>query len=174
MTCPRPSASRSAAPTSRRSPRVSSKFRAFCANRSAVAAAALPGRRAEREMALVHGAMFAAVNAPERRYRPYLIELTAAPTPSQEAAAAMAAATVLTALHPEAASDIKAKLASYLATIPEGDAKAEGLKLGEAVGPKVLQARGNDRAKAEDAYRPQNHTGRELSAAEPTAPPSAR
>jgi len=88
--------------------------------------------------------MFDAVNAIERRYRPYLIDLTAAPTTSQEAAAAMAAATVLTALHPEAASDIKAKLASHLATIPDGEAKAEGVKLGEAVATKVLQARATD------------------------------
>jgi len=60
---------------------------------------------------------------------------------------------VLTALHPEAASDIKAKLASHLATIPDGEAKAEGVKLGEAVATKVLQARATDGASAPDAYR---------------------
>ncbi len=125
----------------------------------AIVASALPGPPAEREMALVHAAMFDAVNAIERRYRPYLIELTAAPTTSQEAAAAMAAATVLTALHPEAASDIKAKLASYLATIPDGEAKAEGVKLGEAVATKVLQARATDGASAPDAYRPKTKPG---------------
>ena len=125
----------------------------------AIVASALPGPPAEREMALVHAAMFDAVNAIERRYRPYLIELTAAPTTSQEAAAAMAAATVLTALHPEAASDIKAKLASHLATIPDGEAKAEGVKLGEAVATKVLQARATDGASAPDAYRPKTKPG---------------
>src|SRR5258708_5733804 len=107
----------------------------------AIVASALPGPPAEREMALVHAAMFDAVNAIERRYRPYLIGLTAAPTTSQEAAAAMAAATVLTALHPEAASNIKAKLASDLATIPDGEAKAGGVKLRAAVAAKSPQAR---------------------------------
>src|SRR5258708_11223686 len=107
----------------------------------AIVASALPGPPAEREMALVHAAMFDAVNAIERRYRPYLIELTAAPTTSQEAAAAMAAATVLTALPPEAASDLKAKPASPLATIPDREAKAEGVKLGQAGATQVLPAR---------------------------------
>jgi hypothetical protein len=46
-------------------------------------------------MALVHVAMFDAVNAIERRHRPYLAELTVPMTTSQEAAAATAAGTVL-------------------------------------------------------------------------------
>src|SRR5260370_8076716 len=53
----------------------------------AIVASAVPGPPAQREMALVHAAMFDAVNATERRYRPYLIELTAAPPTPQEAAA---------------------------------------------------------------------------------------
>src|SRR5712691_1923147 len=50
---------------------------------------------AMRLLAMVHAAMFDAVNSIERRYRPYLVQLPAAPTASKDAAAAAAAAAVL-------------------------------------------------------------------------------
>ena len=50
---------------------------------------------AYRMMAIVHAAMFDAVNSIEPRYRPYLIQVPADTTTSKEAAAATAAATVL-------------------------------------------------------------------------------
>src|SRR5262245_32290910 len=46
---------------------------------------------AERMMAMVHAAMFDAVNSIERRYQPYLVQLPADPATSKEAAAATAA-----------------------------------------------------------------------------------
>jgi hypothetical protein len=113
----------------------------------------------QREVALVNVAMFVAVNAIDQRYRPYLIELRAEPTTSREAAAAMAAATVLLELHPEAAGDIKAMLASSLASLPDDEAKTHGLELGEAVAGKILQARATDGAAAVDAYRPKAMPG---------------
>src|SRR3981189_354822 len=42
---------------------------------------------AQRMMAMVHAAMFDAVNSVERRYRPYLVQLPAAPTASRGAGA---------------------------------------------------------------------------------------
>jgi PAP2 superfamily protein len=125
----------------------------------AFAASAALGAPVQREMALVHVAMFDAVNSIEPRYRPYLAQLTVPKTTSQEAAAATAAGTVLAGLHPDAAAEIKAALASYLAAIPAGDAKSNGIKLGEAVAAKVLQARSDDGANAPDAYRPKTKPG---------------
>jgi hypothetical protein len=122
-------------------------------------AVAAPAPLGQRELAMVHVAMFDAVNSIERRYRPYLVQLTAQKTTSQEAAAAAAAATVLIGLHPEAAEELKAALATYLATIADGEAKSDGIKLGEAVAAKVLQARANDGANAADAYRPKTKPG---------------
>jgi hypothetical protein len=122
-------------------------------------AVAAPAPLGQRELAMVHVAMFDAVNSIERRYRPYLVQLTAQKTTSQEAAAAAAAATVLIGLHPEAAEELKAALATYLAAIADGEAKADGIKLGEAVAAKVLQARANDGANAADAYRPKTKPG---------------
>jgi len=118
-----------------------------------------PAPLGQRELAMVHVAMFDAVNAIERRYRPYLVQLTALKTTSQDAAAATAAATVLAGLHPQAAGEIKTALAIYLAAIADGEAKSDGIKLGEAVAAKVLQARANDGANAPDAYRPKTKPG---------------
>ena len=118
-----------------------------------------PSNAGERTMAMMHLAMFDAVNSIEPRYRPYLVQLTAAAPASQEAAAAMAAATVLIALHPEKAQDVKARLASSIAAIADDAAKSEGLKLGEAVATKLLQAREKDGSNAPDAYRPKTKPG---------------
>ena len=122
-------------------------------------AVAAPAPLGQRELAMVHVAMFDAVNSIERRYRPYLVQLTAQKTTSQEAAAAAAAATVLIGLHPEAAEELKAALATYLATIADSESKSDGIKLGEAVAAKVLQSRANDGANAADAYRPKTKPG---------------
>jgi hypothetical protein len=54
---------------------------------------------------------------------------------------------------------MKAELASYLVSIPDGAAKSEGLKLGEAVAARVLEARANDGFDAPDEYRPRTTPG---------------
>src|SRR5262245_16425746 len=118
-----------------------------------------PAPVGQRELAMVHVAMFDAVNSIERRYRPYLIQLTAPTTTSQDAAAATAAGTVLAGLYPAKAAELKTALATYLAAIADGDAKSDGIKLGEAVAAKVLQARADDGANAADAYRPKTKPG---------------
>jgi len=108
---------------------------------------------------MVHAAMFDAVNSIERRYRPYLVQLPADPATSKEAAAASAAAAVLSTIDQKTASEMKAALATYLASIPDGAAKADGVKLGEAVAAKVLEARVNDGHDAADDYRPRTTPG---------------
>jgi PAP2 superfamily len=114
---------------------------------------------AQRMMGMVHAAMFDAVNSIERRYRPYLVQLPADPATSKEAAAAAAAATVLATINEKTAGDMKAALASYLASIPDGAAKADGVKLGEAVAARILEARANDGHDAADDYRPRTTPG---------------
>src|SRR5260370_3200791 len=80
---------------------------------------AAPGAQGEREVAMVHIAMFDAVNSIERRYRPYLVQLTLPKTTSQEAATATAAGTVLAGLPARrATADMKAALPSYLPALP--------------------------------------------------------
>ena len=114
---------------------------------------------AQRFMAMAHAAMFDAVNSIDRRYKPYLVQLPADPGTSKEAAAAAAAAAVLATIDAKTADDMKGALATYLASIPDGKAKADGVKLGEAVAAKVLEARANDGSNAPDAYRPRTSPG---------------
>jgi hypothetical protein len=114
---------------------------------------------AQRVVAMVQVAMFDAVNSIERRYRPYLVQLPASAAASQQAAAAAAAGTVLAGLHPQAGAELKGAMNAYLANIPDGDAKSEGIRLGEAVAAKILEARAKDGADAADAYRPKAKPG---------------
>jgi len=114
---------------------------------------------AQRMMGIVHIAMFDAVNSIERRYQPYLVQLPTAPSTSKEAAAAAAAAAVLASIDAKTASEMNVALATYLASIPDGGAKSEGVRLGEAVAAKVLQARAKDGSDAPDAYRPRTTPG---------------
>jgi hypothetical protein len=122
-------------------------------------ALAAPAAAGEREMAILHLAMFDAVNGIARRYRPYLVRTTAPDSLSEDAAAATAAATVLAALHPDKAADLKIALTSYLAAIPEGSAKVDGMKFGELAAEEILRARANDGANAPDGYRPKTKPG---------------
>src|SRR5262249_41789569 len=119
-----------------------------------------PSPAGERIMALVHVAMFDAVNSIGHRYRPYLVQLGATADAAKESAAASAAAAILAAQPGQDAGAIRAALASYLASIADGPGKAEGIKLGEAVAAKVLAARANDGGDAPDDYRPETRPGR--------------
>jgi hypothetical protein len=112
-----------------------------------------------RTMAILHTAMFDAVNSIEPRYKPYKVRLAATPDTSKEAAAAAAAAAVLIKLFPDAAADVQSTLTSYLAALPDSEAKSKGIELGQEVAAKILEARANDGASASDAYRPKTKPG---------------
>jgi hypothetical protein len=114
---------------------------------------------AQRIVTIMHLAMFDAVNSIEPRYRPYLTQVPASAGTSKEAAAAAAAGTVLARLNPAAEGEFRSAMAAYLAAIPEGDAKAQGISLGEAVAAKILAARAQDGADAPDSYRPKTRPG---------------
>jgi len=115
--------------------------------------------QAERVMATVHVAMFDAVNSIEHRYRPYLLQLPAAKGTSKEAAAAAAAAAALAGLHPNATEEMNAALTAYLAAMPPGPAKEDGIKLGRAIAAKIVAQRATDGSDAADAYRPKTRPG---------------
>jgi hypothetical protein len=110
-----------------------------------------------RAMAMMHLAMFNAVNAIEPRYQPYRFQSKAEPGASEEAAAASAAANVLAGIVPNA--DVRATLTSYLAAVPDGDAKDRGVKLGEDVAAKMLALRADDGSNTPNAYRPITQPG---------------
>jgi hypothetical protein len=125
---------------------------------------------AERVLAMTHAAMFDAVNSIERKYRPYVAQLPADATVSREAAAAAAAGTILTSFGPQLQAEMKAALATYLETIPDSVAKMDGIRLGEAVAAKILEARKDDGAAAPDSYRTSTAPGAYVPTAATWAP----
>jgi hypothetical protein len=112
-----------------------------------------------RVMAMTDLAMFDAVNAVERRYRPYLMNFVVTEPTSKEAAAASAAANVLAGVDPSVAKEAKEALAVYLGDIPDGVPKRNGIALGEAVAAKMLTLRADDGSQAPDTYRPRTSPG---------------
>jgi len=124
------------------------------------------GAPAYRDFAMMHIAMFQCVNAIDPLYQPYKAKVEAPPAASQEAAAAVAAATVLSKLHAPDAAKIETMLKEYLAQIPDGQPKSDGIALGLRVADRVMSLRANDGENAPDTYRPRTTPGRYI----PTAP----
>lgn len=112
-----------------------------------------------RVMAMMHIAMFEAVNAIERRYSPYRLNLAAVRGASKEAAAAAAAHAVLVALHPDQEKVLDAHFLTSLQQIPEGEAKASGVALGKKAAAEILAWRANDGANTPESYRPHTAAG---------------
>jgi len=118
------------------------------------------GAPAYRDLAIMHLAMYQCVNSVEPRYEPYKAKLDAPATVSKEAAAAVAAAVVLSKLHPEDQAKVDGELKQYLAQIPDGPAKDEGIAFGRKVAEGIVTSRANDGSNAPDTYRPRTTAGR--------------
>jgi PAP2 superfamily len=126
-------------------------------NEIAVATAAA-GRHgasdASRTTALVHAAIFDAVNATEGRYMPYKIKARAPAGASAEAAGVAAAYAVLVRLYPGQKTTLDQAFAKSLGRIDDGAAKTDGVSVGEKVGAEMVALRANDGAGAPNTYRP--------------------
>lgn len=107
-----------------------------------------------RGLAIMHVAMFEAVNAVERRYSPYRLHLQADKSLSKDAAAAAAAHAVLLALYPDQQAGLESTLKASLGHIPDGDSKAKAVELGKQAAAGLLAWRANDGADAPETYRP--------------------
>jgi hypothetical protein len=96
-----------------------------------------------RALAMLHIAMFDAINSIENVYTPYIAPVRASRGASAEAAAAQAARDVLTALYPESQATFDAALAAQLAALPPGLAK-QGQAIGQQVAEAILTWRTGD------------------------------
>jgi len=112
-----------------------------------------------RSAAIVHVAMFEAVNAIEPRYRSYKVLMPASPGASLEAAVAAAAHVAMTRLYPDQAQGTDAFYVTSTAAIPEGASKAEGIRIGEYVAGEIVAIRAADGADAPSRYRPSTTPG---------------
>jgi hypothetical protein len=112
-----------------------------------------------RVLSMLHIAMFEAVNAVERRYAPYKLNLTSDRTTSKEAAAASAAYDVLLEIYPDQKQGLDVALAASLSAVAETEAKAKGIALGKQAAAGVIALRANDGSKASESYRPHTRPG---------------
>ena len=86
-----------------------------------------------RFAAITQLAVFEAVNAITKEYKPYLSTSRSAPAGASADAAAVAAAhMVLKTYFPASAATLDAARASSLAAIPDGTAKSAGIAVGES------------------------------------------
>ena len=98
-----------------------------------------------RSFAILHAAIYDAVNAIDRTHQPYLVRLTGVSRfASQDAAADAAAHAVLVTLYPSFQATLDAQLQQLLAQIPDGADKAEGIRVGQTVAGRILALRSND------------------------------
>jgi hypothetical protein len=93
-------------------------------------------------MAMVQGSVYGAVNAIDRRHRPYLVNRRF-PHASEEAAVATAAFTVLDALFPAQHAALQTQYDASLAGIADGQAKDQGIEVGTEAAETML-AQGHD------------------------------
>src|SRR5499426_2232729 len=108
-------------------------------------------QRRLRDMAMVHAAMFDAMNGIRTEYTPAMVSVHGKGYASREAAGAQAAHDVLVALFPTQQAALDANLKDTLLQIPADpphgkQPMAEGIAVGHAAAAAVLALRANDHA----------------------------
>src|ERR1700758_3132353 len=104
-----------------------------------------PTIHSTRSFAILHAAIYDAVNSVDGRFGPYLVRLPdVSRHASRPAAADQAAHDVLATLYPAFQATLDAELQQDLAQIPEGQNKADGITVGLTVAAHILSLRSND------------------------------
>ena len=115
------------------------------ATNALIVSAAQPPHVSVPHLAMVHGAVYDAVNAIDGGHEGYLILAgSASPSHSEEAAAATAAYRVLAHLVPAQQGTLDALYAASLSGIPDGEPKTRGIAVGEQAAAAMIAARAND------------------------------
>jgi len=113
------------------------------------AGAQSPTLHPTRSFAIMHAAIYDAVNAIDRTHQPYLVRLTGVSrSASQDAAAVAAAQQVLLALYPAFTGALANELQQSLAQIPDGQDKVDGIRIGQTVAKSILALRSSDGSNA--------------------------
>jgi len=115
--------------------------------------AARPGGAAIIDMTYVHIAIYDAVNAIDGRFRPFAVRPSCAVhRASRESAAAAAAHAVLLSFYPSQQHFIDSVYTAFLGTLPDNEARAKGITVGEEVAQKFLALRSGDGRNAPVTY----------------------
>jgi membrane-associated phospholipid phosphatase len=99
---------------------------------------------ASRNLAILHTAVFDAVNGLEARYEQYTQHPTAPRNASPQAAATVAGRDVLVALYPAQRATFEQRAAQMLAQIADGERKTRGIAWGQTVALDLLTLRATD------------------------------
>jgi hypothetical protein len=98
-----------------------------------------------RSFAIMHAAIYDAVNAIDATHKPYLVRIGhVSPHASQEAAVAAAAHETLNSLYPAFQTTFDQQYDQSLAQIPDGAGKTTGIDVGRAVALAILALRTDD------------------------------
>ena len=115
------------------------------ATNALIVSAAQPPQVSVPHLAMVHGAVYDAVNAIDGGHEGYLIASgSAQSSDSKRAAAATAAYRVLVQLVPPQQATLDALYAASLAGVPDGAPKTNGIAVGEQAAAAMIAARTND------------------------------
>ena len=114
---------------------------------------------AARNLAILHAAIYDAVNALDRAHEPYFMSLPAPPGASMEAAAVGAAYECLSDLYPSQTAAFDAALHQFLARTPATTNRADGLLLGQFVALEILTWRSADGSSTTVPYIPGTNPG---------------
>src|ERR1700756_4791273 len=103
-----------------------------------------------RSFAIMHAAIYDAVNTIDGTHRPYLVQLTGVSRhASLDAAAAAEAHEVLVKLYPKFQATLDVQFQQSLAQITDGGGKADGINIGQTVADRILALRSNDGSNAQ-------------------------
>jgi hypothetical protein len=119
----------------------------------------VPNTRFSRALAMMHVAMFEAVNAIDQRYRPYKLELERDTRASRDAAAGAAAHAILVSIFPDERPKLDQALQATLAGVADGEAEARGVELGKRAAAGIIALRTNDGSGTQESYRPYTAPG---------------
>ena len=112
-----------------------------------------------RTMAMVHVAVFDAVNSIDRRFEPVALKERGPGDAAPDAAVACPSYTVLAGLFPEREPALAKLYAAALARVPDGPAKHLGIELGHDAAHACLTLRAGDGTGAPNRYAPQTNAG---------------
>jgi membrane-associated phospholipid phosphatase len=114
---------------------------------------------ASRNLAVLHAAIYDAVNSIDRTHQPYRFLVETPTEASADAAATAAAYEVTKALYPSLAARSDQLRAAFLAQTPPTPERANGLLLGTRIGRFTLEARAADGSATQVPYIPSSAPG---------------
>lgn len=112
-----------------------------------------------RTLAIMHTAIYEAVNAITKKYPASDLKLNASGGASVDAAVAGASRAILVKLIPTKALDVELAFQKAMAAIPDGQSKTLGLSAGERAAAAILAARTDDGFATVESYRPYTIAG---------------